>query len=510
MLTERRYLVGCRHSSILPLSLEKKLTDFVKKQSGIELLHKTKTGVHVLEMNAGMVEILKGEDPLFIVEEDLPLELFSQLPGLKNVLNLDNAGILTVTVIDEERDLPVQNADVYCFGSVVTRRVTTDEKGVAEIACCEMPLNKIIVVPANTYWSKVVDSPECRDGIVVVALRKIPERRYNWIVQQMNLGEVRRYFTGKKIRIAIIDSGIAPHESLFTSGGYCPGFPDDQKRWAEDPDGHGTFCAGVIAGRNPLSGIAPDAEIFSVKIFPNAHFSDVVDGINWSIDNHIDIINLGFGSMHYCQQIEIALNEAIQRGIVCISAAGNHGAAVAFPASSPRTIAVSAVGKKGSFPVDSASALACSQQEQAAIFFAEFSDRGAEIDLCAPGVALVSSVPSGYASVDGTSAACAVITALSALLLEAFPEIKTGDYRQSLAVKRLLQQSCFDTGLPIHMQGRGYPDIYSLLKREIEGKKREYAARIILRKDLEYLLDKACRCRDDISRVLSELKSIPV
>jgi hypothetical protein len=508
MFTERRYLVGCRHSSIMPLALEKKLADCIDGQSDIKLLHKTSTGVHVLEMKAGMVEKITGEDSLFVIEEDLPLELFAQLPGLKNVLNNDNAGILVVTVVDEETNLPVQCADVYAVGSVVTMQVKTDEKGFAEIACCEMPLKKIIVIPKNTYWSKVVDFPDCRDGLFGVKLRKIPERRYNGILQQLNLGEVRKYFTGKNIRIAIIDSGIAPHESLFTSGGYCPGFPDDQKKWAEDTDGHGTYCAGIIAGRNRLSGIAPDAEIFSVKIFPDAHFSDVVDAINWCIDNHIDIINLGFGSRHFCQQIEIALYEAIQRGIVCVSAAGNHGAAVAFPASSPRAIAVSAVGKKGSFPLDSAAVPDCSPQENAPFFFAEFSCRGAEIDLCAPGVALVSSVPSGYASFDGTSAACAVITGLSALIIEAFPEIKTGDYRQSLAVKRLLKQSCFDIGLPCFMQGSGYPDIYSLLIKAIEEKKSEYAARIMLRQDLEYLHDKAVRCRDDINRVLSELNGI--
>jgi subtilisin family serine protease len=508
MLTEKRYLVGCRNSSIMPLALEQKLIVFIDRESNVKLLKKTKTGVYVLEMNADMAEKLNAEDQLFIIEEDLQLELFTRLPGVKSVLTTENGCPLVVTVIDEETERPVQQADVYCFTPAVTMQVKTDEKGIAKITCCELPLKKIIVVPKNTFWSKVVDSPECQDKVVVIKLRKIPERKYNWIKQQMNLGEVQRFFTGKSIRIAIIDSGISPHESLVASGGYCPAFPDDQQGWAEDPDGHGTYCAGIIAGRNHLSGIAPDAEIFSVKIFPDAHFSDVVDAINWSIDNHIDIINLGFGSIHYCSQIEIALHEAIQRGIVCICAAGNHGGAVAFPASSPRTIAVSAIGKNGTFPVDSASALSSPQQEQASLFFAEFSNRGAEIDLCAPGVALVSSVPSGYASFDGTSTACAVITALSALIMEAFPEIKTGDYRQSLAVKRLLKQSSLDIGLPYSMQGSGYPDIYSLLKKSIARKKREYGTKKILHKDLEYLHDKAVRCHDDINRVLSELNSL--
>jgi len=508
MVTEKRYLVGCRNSSIMPFSLEKKLTDFIEQTANVTLLNKTRTGVHVLEMDADMAEKITNEDPLFIIEEDLQLELFSRLPGITSVLNTENACSLVITVIDEETGLPVQHADLYCFTPAVTMQVKTDEKGIAEIACCEMPLKKIIVVPKNTFWSKVVDSPECTDEAVVIKLRKIPEKRYNWAEQQMNLGEIKRYFTGKNIRIAIIDSGISPHESLLTSGGYCPDFPDDQQVWTQDPDGHGTYCAGIIAGRGHLSGIAPDAEIFSVKIFPDAHFSDVVDAINWCIDNHIDIINIGFGSIHYCLQIEIALHEAIQRGIVCVCAAGNHGATVAFPASSPRTIAVSAVGKTGTFPVDSSSSLTCPQQEQTDLFFAEFSNRGAEIDLCAPGVALVSSVHSGYASFDGTSTACAVITALAALVMEAFPEIKTGDYRQSLTVKRLLKQSCFDIGLPYSMQGSGYPDIYSLLKKPIDQKKREYATRKILQKDLEYLHDKAVLCHDDINRVLSELHSL--
>ena len=86
----------------------------------------------------------------------------------------------------------------------------------------------------------------------------------------------------------------------------------------------------------------------------------------------------------------------------------DDGAQVAFPAAFPTVIAVTAVGRFGTFPQDSAHALTVSRtrDRRGGIFAASFSDTGPQVSCCAPGVAVLSTVPSGFAAWDGTSQAC--------------------------------------------------------------------------------------------------------
>lgn len=152
-----------------------------------------------------------------------------------------------------------------------------------------------------------------------------------------------------------------------------------------------------------------------------------------------------------------AIRDAYDRGITCVAAVGNDRGLIAAPASYPTTIGVGALGRFGTFPEDSGHALAVSNalDRRGGFFVARFSNFGLGVDCCAPGVGILSQVPGGYAAWDGTSMAGGLVCAAVALILEALPQLRTGDPSQPEAIRSILQQSSFDLGLPPYLQGAG-------------------------------------------------------
>lgn len=80
--------------------------------------------------------------------------------------------------------------------------------------------------------------------------------------------------------------------------------------------------------------------------------------------------------------------------MTCIAAAGNSGGPVQYPAALPNVLAVAAIGKIDKFPRDSYHVETVNPDIDAQRYVtAKFSCFGAQVDVCAPGVAIVSSVP---------------------------------------------------------------------------------------------------------------------
>ena len=239
-------------------------------------------------------------------------------------------------------------------------------------------------------------------------------------------------YTGKHVKIAVIDSGINPHEDLTIAGGksfvsYTSSFADD--------DGHGTHVAGIIAAKNNgigIVGVAPDAQLYAVKVLDskgNGYLSNILSGIDWAISNKMDIINLSLGSMDPSPILQATLAEATDSGILVVAAAGNDGNSeasgdtVAYPAKYDNVIAVAATD---------------SQNRRAS-----FSATGAEVDFAAPGVNIVSTVLNNqYASYSGTSMATAFVTGDLALLKEMYPTMSNSDLLDQL------KRTAVDLGTP--------------------------------------------------------------
>jgi subtilisin len=147
-----------------------------------------------------------------------------------------------------------------------------------------------------------------------------------------------------------------------------------------------------------------------------------------------------------------------------VAAAGNSAGAVLFPACSPDVIAVGAIGLTGSYPEDSpqAAQAAAGTALGGGLFAPLFSCRGPELDLCAPGVAVIAcQSPDGYAVCDGTSLAAAHVTALAALILADHSDFKGSFARRDFQRVERLFQILKDTAQPIGhpwQTGAGLPD----------------------------------------------------
>jgi serine protease len=174
---------------------------------------------------------------------------------------------------------------------------------------------------------------------------------------------------GRGVRVAIIDTGIdATHPAL--QGAYRGGYDfvhNDSIPEEETADAHGTFVAGVVLQ------VAPAAEIYALKIYGRDNSfetPDLIRAIDWAIAHDIDVINMSFAMKVGLTDTQRAIDRAEAAGIVVVSAAGNAGASVDYPARFDNVIAVGAIG---------------SQQQ-----VADFSNRGPELDLVAPGVDIYS------------------------------------------------------------------------------------------------------------------------
>lgn len=515
MSEKKRYLVGYRHSATVPKDIESVMDSFATEQKEVRSVRKLKTGHCILEMTEEQALELAKKQPDLIIEEDQELEMFFPMPGIMPRVPLGVETSLNVKVVDEKNDQPVSDVTIYCAGSEVTYEGVTDKNGVAHVKVYETQLKHVIVSPKDKYWSKVIPSPKMeKNAQISVRLKEIPVNgSYNWGHLHIGIDKVSQKFTGRGVKVAVIDSGIANHEDLKTTGGYNTLDGQDTKAWNVDEKGHGTHCTGIISAQQNqvgITGVAPGAEIFSLKVFPGGKFSDLIEAINWCIDNYMDVISMSLGSSSPSVQIEQALMEANERGITCIAAAGNEGGQVSYPAAYESVIAVSAIGKFGTFPEDSAHTLKMGDifGYDGEVFLAKFSNFGPQIAVCAPGVAILSSVPTGYVSWDGTSMACPFISGLAALILEAYPEIRTGDGSQSYSVREIIRSSATDIGLPPEMQGAGLPNAEVALASAYAQREYEEQTLASYREYMESILERTKRCTRNIEQSLTKLDKV--
>ncbi len=191
--------------------------------------------------------------------------------------------------------------------------------------------------------------------------------------------------SGRGARIAVLDTGIdKDHPALTKNLELGLDFVRDTTTAPypfADGVGHGTHVAGTIAGAldaSGFSGVAPQAKILMGRVCSTDGCSSVAiaEGINWGIEQKVDVISMSLGGALSPPSIRLAIQKAETDGIVVVAASGNDGTArVGYPAALETVIAVGAV--------------------DSSIARAKFSQYGVELDICAPGVEVVSSLPLG-------------------------------------------------------------------------------------------------------------------
>lgn len=191
---------------------------------------------------------------------------------------------------------------------------------------------------------------------------------------------------GAGAKVLVLDSGIdrtVPQlrDRIIAGRAFLDAtVPQESRDPFLDEVGHGTHVSGTIVADGSdggIQGVAPKAQVLMGKVCTDfCSLLGVVQGIDWGIQNRVDVVNMSIGSSSTSLAIERALSRANNAKISLVAAAGNAGTEeLDFPASSPLVISVGAVDR-----LDRR---------------AEFSQFGEGLDLSAPGVNILSTVPTG-------------------------------------------------------------------------------------------------------------------
>lgn len=251
-----------------------------------------------------------------------------------------------------------------------------------------------------------------------------------WNFKMINMPKAWEQTHGKGVVVAVLDTGIAyeDHDDFRTVPDlkgvkFTEGYDFVNKdRHANDDHGHGTHVAGTIAqatnNGEGVAGVAFEATLMPVKVldhFGSGTSADIADAIRWASDHGAKVINMSLGGGGRSLVMEKAVEYARKKGTVVVCAAGNGGRGVVeFPAAYPGSVAVGAVGPKGTK--------------------APYSSWGKELDVAAPGGDKSQGEAAGvlqntidpqdvsqavYASYQGTSMATPHVAGVAALLFAA-------------------------------------------------------------------------------------------
>jgi subtilisin family serine protease len=231
-------------------------------------------------------------------------------------------------------------------------------------------------------------------------------------------------------RIAIIDTGVAPHPDLNVDNNGVRFFVRGNKIVSDsnsiDDHGHGTHVAGTAAANGGVVGVAPGALVTGVKVLGangSGPTTAVIAGIDWVAANaaRFDVANMSLGG-GFSQAENDAVRKATEKGVVFCVAAGNAGDDASYysPASAPTAITVSALadldGAAGRQSPNTYSSSWCDPIPDD--FMPCWSNFGSLIDICAPGVLIKSTwLNGGYNTISGTSMATPHVTGAAALYI---------------------------------------------------------------------------------------------
>ena len=205
--------------------------------------------------------------------------------------------------------------------------------------------------------------------------------------------------SGVGIKVGVIDSGVyIGHEdlaSVYTSGrmtGNGLNGSSDPSQWGVDGCAHGTHVVGtIVAQANSLGvvGVSPGVSIHMARVFGDdcawAYSSTLIDAANKCQAAGCKIISMSLGGSLPSSTEDQGFQNLYNAGILLVAAAGNGGnTAVSYPAGYSSVISVAAV-----------------DQNQVV---ASFSQRNSDVELAAPGVSVLSTVPytSDKLTVDGS------------------------------------------------------------------------------------------------------------
>jgi major intracellular serine protease len=266
--------------------------------------------------------------------------------------------------------------------------------------------------------------PEAKDVRVIPFTVETIEQKADTIPEGVNIIEAPSVwaegYNGEDIVVAVLDTGVQKdHPDLKDSIIGGKNFTDDgENDDFHDFNGHGTHVAGTIAATNKnaqgVVGVAPGVKLLICKVLDSngtGYFSWITEAIryatSWTGANgeKVRVISMSLGGPEEVPELEKAINEAIEKDIAVVVAAGNEGDNFedSFEYSYP-----------GGY--NSVIEVAASTLDNK---LAPFSNNNEEVDVIAPGVDVLSTWPGNkYARISGTSMSTPHVAGALALLIQ--------------------------------------------------------------------------------------------
>lgn len=231
----------------------------------------------------------------------------------------------------------------------------------------------------------------------------------------------------QNVVIAIVDTGIdSSHPDLASK---VVGEYSVIGKSAKDGFGHGTHVAGIAAAATNndigIAGMCPNCRILSIKVLDDrgsGYLSDVASGITYAAAHGAQVINLSLGGSSVSQTMRAALAYAVANNALPVCAAGNSNSSTA---------------PEPAYWYDCLSVIATDQNGAKA----SFSNYGVVDDVAAPGVAILSTMPTygvtlnsygylnNYDALSGTSMATPAVAGIAGLVFSRNPALSPAQVR---------------------------------------------------------------------------------
>ena len=381
--------------------------------------------------------------------------------------------------LDEANTLPL----IVDFDHTPTQQdIAMLEREVGYVHEWELPL--IDAVAGRIPHTMILETTTL-PGIVMLELDGILQVQNGdmAVIHQVDLAQQQTGYTGEGVTVAVIDTGIDslhvglddldddnsthdPKVIAFYDPVNNPDKTNGTEIQAYDDQGHGTHCAGTVAGTGAPTyehpGMAPQANLVGVKVLDaggSGSFAVVMAGMQWTVENRYKFniraasMSLGGpGPIEWTSDEEDSVNryanEMVRAGISMLIAAGNSAApgTIGTPGGAEDVITVGALNKNTAI--------------------AEYSSEGpTEEGRVKPNVAFVGSdvmsaqhnSGDGYVAFSGTSMATPGVAGTVALMLQANPDLSPFD------VRNILQETA--TYRECHYMGANQPCAEDLIPK---------------------------------------------
>ncbi len=429
-------------------------------------------GAKLVEMSPDAVSSLQAEQPgVRIIPVVYYFPARAPRPMPESAPKASGAALkITLQVVSKADGKPVSGAKVVAFTDFANRlgaSATSNNKGMASLSLggASKKVERLYVYCESGFWNALKRNVLLKTGhqieLLPIDLGFTDCLRHFYAVSPLNAGQ--------GITVGVVDTGIGPHSDLKVSGGENTVVGENSSDFADNGEGHGTHVAGIIAahGTAPsgVRGLAAGITLRSYRVFGKgkggaSNFA-IAKAIDHAVTDGCDLINMSLGGGGTDEALHSAIAGARAKGALVIVASGNDGRQpVSFPASDSLALAVSALGRKGTFPagVTELGDVASPFGTDKANFIAKFSNVGPEISLTGPGVGIISTFPGGkYAVMDGTSMACPAVTGAAAKLLAAQPALlaTARDQTRSDKMAHEVLKAAVSLGFPPTLEGQG-------------------------------------------------------